>query len=513
MNFDKVFTVKKEISKEEFLRKVLVTLASSGDTPVDVVKAQFGDVNERVREVIVCSAHVETDYSASIGYDRQEEYWDKEKKTEYVNGQRHEYYVDVKKTRTVTDWQPHSGHTSGDSVSAAFNEEDSWKQNNSSMIQAIRTVKDENIVEKGSAVVSASGLDEAKTRCGWDIHFSISFPGDHHKDERYNDDVTVKTLECYKLPFYEVEFSYGGKKYHASGFACGEINVETEFPENNVNIVYKASQDTAGARKGMKIGWIAFGALFAFAIIMDIVGVYWTWAFTLVALVLAIVLHVRSDKKFKARLRELKEDNVKIKRSELDSALKKYGYAPVTKDEAEKFNAEKVSEDFAYDNKRKGPKVPAILCSIATVILAITSCVVGAKAKSNKLHSPEQFTIQITNMSHEYKSNVSPYVNGCYYVYFDYKVTAKDIGADYMAVKTTVFKNGSNLGYITTNLNNMNLDAGSTKTYKCTLQDNQPEINHNTFFITLYNGSLSDFTFTHEITSINFPDGNYYYAN
>lgn len=509
MNFDRVFTVKKEISKEEFLRKVLVTLASSGDTPVDVVKAQFGEVSERIREVIVCSAHVETDYSASIGYDRIEEYWDKERKKD-SNG--NYYYVDVKKTRTVTDWQPHSGHTSGDAVNAAFNEEGAWSEKNDLMLKAIRTVKDENIVEKGTAIVAKEGLDEAKTKCGWDIHFSISYPGDHHKDERYSDDITVKTLECYKLPYYDVEFTYGGKKYHACGFACGEIEVSTEFPENDVNIVYKAAQDTAGARKGMKIGWIAFGVLFAFAIIMDIVGVYWTWAFTIVGLVLAIVLHVRSDKKYKARLRELKEDNVKIKKTELDSALKKYGYSPLTKAELEDFNAEKASEDFAYDNKRKGPKVPAILCSIATVILIIVSCVVGSKAKSNALHSPDQFTISITNKSQEYKSNVSPYTNGCYYVYFTYQVTAKDIGADYMSVKTTVYKNGSNLGYITTNLNSMNLDAGSTKTYKVTLQDNQPEINGNTFFITLYNGTLSDFTFSHEITSINFPDGNYYYG-
>ena len=101
MEFDAVFTVKKETSKEEFLRKLLIELASSSKTPVDVVKAKFGEVEESVREAIVCTAHIETDYSASIGFDRTETYWTKEKK--YDSSTKQYYYVDVEKTKDSSD--------------------------------------------------------------------------------------------------------------------------------------------------------------------------------------------------------------------------------------------------------------------------------------------------------------------------------------------------------------------------------------------------------------------------
>lgn len=74
MDFDKVYTVNKEHSKEQFIRAAMIKLASNPETPVDVVKADFGEVKESVKEVILCAGHVEADYTASIGYDRQEQY-------------------------------------------------------------------------------------------------------------------------------------------------------------------------------------------------------------------------------------------------------------------------------------------------------------------------------------------------------------------------------------------------------------------------------------------------------
>lgn len=512
--FDRVYTIKKEFSKEAFLRDVMVKLASNPDTPIDVVNASFDEVQESVREAILCSAHVETDYTASIGYDRIEEYWDKEKKTEYVNGQRYEHYVDVKKTRTVTDWQPHSGHISGDATRVALNEDNSWADlDDSKLVSAIKGADENNIVEKGEATVNSSGLDRVKSECAWSIHWDIRYPGDHHKDEHYSDDISVSTIECFKLPFYSVQFTYKGKKYSASAFACGPINVTTEFPPDNVNIVEVAEKDTKKYKTASIISWISFGVLFAFSFGMLFAKIAWTWFLPLIALVTSILLHVNSDKKYACRLKELTEDNNKLKKKELEVALGKKGYTALSSEEKEAFSAESASKTANHRNTRKGVKGKAIGFSILTAILIIASLICGSSFKNANLHSPDQVTIQITQKTQEYKSNVSPYVNGCYYVYFTYKVSANEIGIDNMQIRTTVYKNGVEQGTINTSLEYMNLDAGATKTYSTYLQDNQPEANHNTFFIALYNADSSDLTYKFEIRSIHFSDGQYYFSD
>ena len=161
MDFDKVYTVNKEHSKEQFIRAAMIKLASNIDTPVDVVKADFGEVKESVKEVILCAGHVESDYTASIGYDREETYWTKEKRRNSSTNQY--YYVDVEKKRTVTDWHPYSGHIGGDTVGAAINgdEECSAKR----LIEVVKATKDESVVEGGEAVVSQYGLEEVKKDC------------------------------------------------------------------------------------------------------------------------------------------------------------------------------------------------------------------------------------------------------------------------------------------------------------------------------------------------------------
>ena len=146
-DFEQVYTVERELSKDQFMREVLVKLASHYDTPNDVCNASFGEITESIKEVIVCSAHVESDYSASIGYDRVEEYWDKEKKFDHNGGH---YYVDVKKTRTVTDWHPHSGHIAGDATCAAFNEDEHGyaMDEHERIAPILRAIKEESIIHK-----------------------------------------------------------------------------------------------------------------------------------------------------------------------------------------------------------------------------------------------------------------------------------------------------------------------------------------------------------------------------
>ncbi len=521
VNFDRVVTVKKEHTKEEFLRAAIIKLASDLKTPVDVVKADFGEVKESVKEAILCVAQVESDYSASVGYDREEEYrttdrkqlsagdWytrDGVRKRADYSGS---YTVDVIKTRTVTDWQPYNGHIGGEAVCAAMNGEEEYGE--SRLVDVIKSVKEENIEEKGEATVSAYGLKDVKNNCRRVVERRIDFPGDHMKDFHSNATVQVNVLECWKLPYYEVEYTYKGEKYKASDYACGDLKVEAECPPDDTDIVVAASNDTKGYRAGMAIGWSLFGILFVLSCIMIAVGKYSVWIAAAVSLVVAIVLHVVGDKKYFARVRDLTENKVVLKRNELEGVLSQKGYEELTSSEESLFNAKERGDINAYVNRRNGVKVPAILCSIATVILIIVSSIMGANAKNKALHSPEQFTVAITSKTQEYKENASPYTNGCYYIYLEFDVTSREIGAKNMRLETTIYdKSGKEIGALKTSLSDMNIGANSKKRYSTYLENNQPERDNSKLFITLYKTRYSELSFKTEIMSIDFSDGKYW---
>ena len=503
MNFDTVFTIKKEHSKEDFLRKVLISLAGSTDSAIDVVHASFGEVKESYKEVLACTANVEVDYTASIGYDRIEEYYVKEQKRDSATGRT--YYEDVKKTRKVTDWHPHSGHQSGTPTKAVFNYSESSYNLLNIAIDSIRTAKKDSIIEDGEATVNLSSLETAKTNCRQDVIYSIKFPGDHHKDERYSSTEEVTDLVCYIVPFYEVSFTYKGKKYSARGFACGSsIKLLLEIPKSNVNVVALATNDTKKSRDIMKASWITFAGLFVLSCILVATKVYWFWIFPLIGLITSTILHVKSNNAYLNRLRELTENNIVLKKKELEKVLSSKGYKPLKPSE---FDVTKKSAKFVNGHARKGPKVPTILCSIALVILIIVSFTISKKTKYNELHSAEQFDFKITQKTVNYDPYADYYINGCYYIKLTCEISAEDIGAKYASFKIYVYEYGQQIGYINSTLDDMKLEKGETGKYVITISDNQPKKGE--FFDKLYNSNLSDLVFEFEIQGLQFDDGDY----
>lgn len=332
MEFSKVYTVSTQLTHKDFLRALMVKLASHPDTPTDVCNATFGEVKESVKEVIACKAHVECDYSASVGYDRKEEYWDKEKRKE--NGI--EYYVDVKKTRTVTDWHPHSGHIAGDAAGFVFNEEpkrDGWKES-VRIRDVMASVDKESLEEGGAAEVSRGGLETAKMACVTRTIQNIVYPGDRHANESVHPIVEVSSITCFKVPYYEVEFTYNGKVYHASGFACGKPNAETELPPNNVNIQEQVVKET----KPLKIGAIAASVATGILFVLGMFVSAWMWLIDILALGSAVTLFVMHKKKSERRLHELRTENKTQKRNALKRALLEKRYAELTDEEEKLFN-------------------------------------------------------------------------------------------------------------------------------------------------------------------------------
>ena len=513
MEFDAVYTVKKEISKEEFLRKLLIELASSSKTPAGVVKANFGEIEESVREAIVCSAHIEMDYTTSIGYDRQETYWTKERK--YNSSTKEYYYADVQKVRTVTDWQPFSGHISGNKTAAAFNKSYSGIYYNDIIVDVIKSTRTASIVSEGEADVDYAGLEAAKNNCAFLLQMDIKYPGDRYKDTTTNSDVTVEAVSCYKLPYYTVEFTYEGKKYIASGFACGRPDISAELPPNDVNIEEELNKKTDKSKKLKSGMWFGFIGAFIFACVMCGVGAPWLCVLPVGVLVAAIYFHTKYNKEYKETLISLTNGATLAKKNALDEALRIHSFEMLTESENEAFYSKAASDNdkFESSHKKEGVKTRGIWAGIATAILVIACIVTGAKQANAKLHSPEHLELEVVAKSEEYKSNVSYYINGCYYIYFDYEVTSEKVGITDMSIITYVYdKNtGDELGYITTSLSDMNLVKGGTKTFKTELKENQPEKNN--FFSTLYDLDFEDLQFKYEYDYIHFDDGEYYHGD
>lgn len=273
--FSKVFRLKKEVTKDDFLRDILISLSKDDKAPVNVLDAKFGEIEEFTKEIIALQCDVSVNYSGSVGYDRQEEYWDKEKKRD-SNG--NTYYADVKKTRTVTDWKPHSGTYDSKQGKYILNENDNDELGFASLVSSqISNVKDKDIIEADDVPVDQEALRSGIHSCEFSGTLGVRWPGNHHKDENYSESSEITFLQCMIVPFYEVIFEYGGKKYRAIGAAIGEPNGLYDLPENSMSVesieTIDKRKDTAiyGAehpRKSIKTTFIVF------AVITGIVGMY-----------------------------------------------------------------------------------------------------------------------------------------------------------------------------------------------------------------------------------------------
>ena len=174
------------------------------------------------------------------------------------------------------------------------------------------------------------------------------------------------------------------------------------------------------------------------------------------------------------------------------------------------------SYSSSYSSERPRKKKFRIGCGtiIVVAILIVVLSVVGSIHINKARHSPNQIQIIATDKGQEYKPYVSTYTNGCYYIYFDYEVSAKSLGVSDMKVIAHIYENstGKELGTLETSFSNMNLEAGETKRYDITWHDNQPQKNNNTFFLTVYDMDFEDLELTFEFDYIHFSDGGYYFG-
>ena len=364
MNFKTVVTAKTKFTKDEFKRAVMIHLSKETSTPLDILDAEFSDVRETTEQIATMSAHIETDYRASIGYHRRETYYEKNSDGDLVE-----------KTRTVTDWKPFGGHASGDQDSYCFNErvdnDNAERRKVFEQMNSYLTVYD--LTEEGSAVLLNEALKTLTFRCEVQQAQSISagLPGDEYKDFDWDNDVTIKEVNCLIVPVYKMTYKYKGKEYSAESYACGLLSVRCTAPERDDKVQDEAKAQTKKEKTAMIATWITFGALYAAAWGLFSLEIYWAFPFPLVALIAAIVLHSISDKAYNQKLNELTQGSQATKLKKLETIISELNYEKLSESELKLFDS--TSEAFLSNEKKNTLKIPAIICSIAMLPLIITS--------------------------------------------------------------------------------------------------------------------------------------------
>lgn len=505
MEFEAVYAIKKEIPQEKFLRRVIIELGKDPDAPIDVVHASFGEVREGFREVLMCTAAVSGTAQASIGYDRQEPYTDYEKYREKIGDTYVERQRPVTKYRTVTDWRPFSTQFSGKATCVAYNDS-TGSYAGEDVIRAIKTADPKSIVTEGTATLRPAGLQSAITRCESQVYIEqVSLPGDRQRDVRHHQNSVVEEVVCFRVPYYEVTYTYEGTKYTASCFASGRLAVDVEKPPKDMDLEQEVKDRTTATQAAANTAWwIAFGSLAVVALACFLLKFCWLWPVSVVALVLAVMANKKHNANVEECSKKLTSDIGAAKVEELKKALAAHGYEPLN--EGESFHVK--GDSIPKSVKPKSFTGKTVLCAILAAILIISSFVVN----DLNLHSDSQVEIKILSKTSEYDPDGGFYSRGCYNIYVEYEVKAKATGVDYISFKTLVDdKNGQQIGWMTTELRDLNLEAGKKTTVTVTYSEVDPE--DNKFFSTFYEAELSDVKCKQEFETIRFTDGKSWYAD
>ena len=220
--FDQVFRYNKTVSENDFYRQALIELASDKNTPEDILTARFGKILEEEKEYMSVCADIDVDYTVSIGYDEQEEVYNR-------STQKYE-------KKTVTTWEPFSGHVSSEEscIMPTGENYDSDEMTGwgtfcyeSELIEAVDTAKEDSIevLENDPMVLNSECLEFAKDEMISKCFRGVEFPGDRHKDEKYTGKAKIKSIYGARVGLYKAEYTYADEKYQMQSFTCGNVKM------------------------------------------------------------------------------------------------------------------------------------------------------------------------------------------------------------------------------------------------------------------------------------------------
>lgn len=332
---------KKTIDEKAFMKYLLTTMSEDEKCPNDIMDAKFGEIEFCYKEIILTSSEVDMNFSCTIGYDRKEDYIAQEYKTvhqgEYysLRGVQHyapetkKYECDVVKTRTVTDWSAYNGSSYYETIEVAPNDTSFafYGESLRSITTILKSIENDDFIDSSKIMeVSEFGLLTAKMAAVNSAIDDLDIPGDHYKDLKHNEDVTVTGVDCYYLPYYKVHYTYKGQEFVASGFACGKPNCDYIIPKNNVDLERDVRQHKSVLAIKRSRNFAIIVALVALLVGFSMGNAYtdekkYPIIIGFVLLADAIILFFLAKKKQKDILAKYTSDNNSLKNQRLNVVL------------------------------------------------------------------------------------------------------------------------------------------------------------------------------------------------
>lgn len=312
-----------EVSENEFVRAVIVKLASDVNTPPDVLSCELSDVWKRSNEFLAVTCDTEVFLTCQIGEDREEKYLGKEEYYDKELNMKRERVVE--KTRTVTDWKPFSNNLKKTAQSVVQNSDDVQDVEQAYRAKkAIATCKQYDTLVDGEMAHSKKAIAAAQHKCIAESSESGVPTGSKVKDMKYHGTADVVKVIGVKIDEYSLDCVYNGKKYGARAFASGEPTVD--MPERPKD----SDKANAKYRKKMLPLYIACPALVVLGVVLSLfiqaVGGLFIGAGLLLAVLTLTVIRSRVAKKMKGERQAVKKDACV-------ALLKKRGLEPLTQAE------------------------------------------------------------------------------------------------------------------------------------------------------------------------------------
>lgn len=322
----------------DFMRQLYIDLTADEDTPVDILENNFGLCEQKDVTTLAVRGEVDLTFTCEIGFDEKEEYWDKETYNDHgVTRVR-----DVKKTRTVTKWQPFSGTNKSTEVSLVKNRSDAdvseCRTTDKFAINAIANRAKENDEPLNAADYqpNPTAVEIAKQIMLEKSFNRVKLPGDHQKNQSYSGNVSTDAQEICVLPQYCVKYRYQEKEYTAKTFACGKPNCIFDAPSDTMNVYDMTDKKVKKITLPILISALC---LLAVAVILAICNVfaeipiflYYIFGFIGIFMILTWII-IRSPLKTKYR-KQVINDRQLVKQQALIKLLEEKGMKALTQDE------------------------------------------------------------------------------------------------------------------------------------------------------------------------------------
>lgn len=252
-------------TKTEFLREIYRQFARD-DAPLDIFDVQIGAPDLSERQVLTELVYAQVNYTAGIGYDRQEPYLTTERYYDRELKRHRERYVT--KYKTVTDWSTTDGSIQASSIAVTENEAENnidtalFSQAYLETDKAAFEELSEN--EQDVLCLSDAALQRLEEEHDDDFYGEVKrrLPGDRSRDIRCTADISDRFLTLYQTPVYTVSFQYRNETYVRYAYPFGK---ELRIGGNGIKGASAEKAETVWTRTKL---WTIFAALFLVASII-----------------------------------------------------------------------------------------------------------------------------------------------------------------------------------------------------------------------------------------------------